>query len=79
MFCIVLAARTHLQNDVQWEVGAKKLLDFYGHLLGLPRLDDFNDTHSTPYSTFLIESVTLMAVIYSTNWSDKASPDQWPP
>ncbi len=28
-FCLVPAAGHHLQNDVQWAVGAKKLLSFY--------------------------------------------------
>jgi hypothetical protein len=31
-FCLVPGAGHHLQNDVMWEVGAKKLLDFYEQL-----------------------------------------------
>lgn len=31
-FCIVPGAGHHLQNDVQWEVGARKLLEFYRQL-----------------------------------------------
>jgi len=30
--CFVPGAGHHLQNDVMWEVGAKKLLDFYEQL-----------------------------------------------
>lgn len=31
-FCSVPGAGHHLQNDVQWEVGARKLLEFYQQL-----------------------------------------------
>jgi hypothetical protein len=31
-FCLVTGAGHHLQNDVMWEVGAKKLLAFYEQL-----------------------------------------------
>jgi len=31
-YCVVPVAGHHLQNDVQWEVGAKKLLEFYEQL-----------------------------------------------
>ncbi|KAK3314696.1 Alpha/Beta hydrolase protein [Apodospora peruviana] len=31
-FCVVSGAAHHLQNDVQWEIGARKLLEFYEKL-----------------------------------------------
>jgi hypothetical protein len=31
-YCVVPRAGHHLQNDIPWEIGAKKLLDFYEQL-----------------------------------------------